>query len=369
MVRRGILSAVWPGAAALLILAGVVGLTPAEEAKPAVVVPAIKTDHVPEVEVLLASLKVDKPRTHENMVVFPLRYAGKQAPGDWATMDEAVSAGYLKISEKPQASVAEVLMENTGEKTVFLMSGEIIKGGKQTRVVKQDTIIEAKQKVTVPVFCIERSRWSGGKHFKSSSNMVSFGIQNEMKRGAGQGQVWDRVQMTNEALGVRSVTGSLDEVLDSKEVQDRYERAHKDLGKFSPPETIGIAVADARTGRVVGLELFGRRDLFEELQEKLIEGYATDLVLTRGGPDVRRRRKVTEEDVMVFVRRALKGESKYEDTPGSGRGVDLVSGSMRGKGVALGEYAIHLSVQDQRVGTTPARPIVNYNPSVQQMGR
>ena len=72
---------------------------------------------------------------------------------------------------------------------------------------------------------------------------------------------------------------------------------------------------------------------------------------------------------MVFVRRALKGESKYEDTPGSGRGVDLVSGSMRGKGVALGEHAIHLSVQDQRPATTPARPIVNYNPSVQQMGR
>jgi len=369
MVRRGILSAVWPGAAALLILAGVVGLTPAEEAKPAVAVPVIKTDHVPEVEALLASLKVDKPRTHENMVVFPLRYPGKQAPGKWATMDEAVSAGYLKISEKAQASVPEVLMENTGEKAVFLMSGEIIKGGKQTRVVKQDTIIEAKQKVAVPVFCIERSRWSGGKKFSGSHNIAPASIQDHINRGAGQSHVWSAVEERSRALGVQSATGSLDEVLDSKEVQDRYERAHKDLGEFSPPDTIGIAVADARTGRVVGLELFGRRDLFEELQEKLIEGYATDLVLTRGAPDVRSRKKVTEEDVMVFVRRALKGESKYEDTPGSGRGVDLVSGSMRGKGVALGEHAIHLSVQDQRPGTTPARPIVNYNPNVQQMGR
>jgi len=359
--------AAWPVAAALAILAGVMGLTRAEEAKPTLEPAIVKTDHVPEVERLLAGLTVDKPRMHENMVVFPIRYSGKQAAGDWATMDEAFAGGYLKIREKEQARVPEVLMENTGGKTVLLMSGEIIKGGRQTRVVKQDTIIESKQKVTVAVFCIEQSRWHGKREFKGSSNIVSFSMQNEIKRGAGQQQVWDNVQRTGAALEVSSPTSSLDEMLDSEEVQERYQKVHDELGKFSPPDTIGIAVADARTGRVMGLELFGRRDLFEELQEKLIEGYATDLVLPRGESSEKRRSEVTEKDVEGFIRRVVEGKSKYEDTPGSGRGVDLVSGSIKGKGVALGSDAIHVSIQDQRPAPTPAKPIVNYHQRAPQV--
>ncbi len=367
---RKTLRTAWPAMTALLILAGAMGLTRAQEAKPAgevEVAPVIKTDHVREMEMLLAGLKFDEPRRHENMVVFPIRHGGKQAPGDWATMDEAVAEGYLKVSEQPQARVPEVLVENTGGKTVLLMSGEIIKGGKQTRVVKQDTIVESKQKVSVPVFCVERSRWHGDAAFKSSRNIVPRSIQDSINRGAGQSAVWSEVDQMSMEVGVTSQTGSLDEVLDSKEVQERYKRVHDDLGKFSPPDTIGIAVADARTGRVIGLELFGRRDLFEELQEKLIEGYATDLVVVRGGPDETIERKVTEQDVAEFVRRVIKGTSKYEDTPGSGRGIDVASGSIKGKGVALGEHAIHVSIQDQRPGTTAAKPIVDYQRAPQVM--
>jgi hypothetical protein len=137
---------------------------------------------------------------------------------------------------------------------------------------------------------------------------------------------------------------------------------HKDLGRFSPSDTIGIAVADARTGKVVGLELFGRRDLFNALQDKLIEGYATDLVIAPCGRDKDKPKEMTKEQAEAFIRRALDGTSKYEDTPGSGRGVDLVSGQLRGKGVVLGEHAIHLSIQDIRPDVTPARPIVGPRP-------
>ncbi|MEA3367373.1 MAG: DUF6569 family protein, partial [Planctomycetota bacterium] len=117
-------------------------------------------------------------------------------------------------------------------------------------------------------------------------------------------------------------------------------------------------VADARTGKVIGLELFGRRDLFDGLQEKLVEGYAADLVLTVADWDPKRGKGVAEKAIKAFIRRTLKGTSGYEDTPGSGRGIGITSGSLCGKGVALGGDAIHLSVQDTRPKTTPARPIV-----------
>jgi hypothetical protein len=155
--------------------------------------------------------------------------------------------------------------------------------------------------------------------------------------------------------------------MNSAPAKARKEAAKKDLGKFSPPDTIGIAVADSRTGRVVGLELFGRRDLFERLQEKLIEGYALDLVpADAAGDDAK---KMTEKDAEAFIARVLEGTSRYEETPGSGRGIDLTSGTIHGKGVAVGESAIHLSIQDLQANPTPVRPIVNSPPTPTPRGR
>jgi len=321
--------------------------------------PIAEAKQVPEVQRLLAGLSVEAPRSHKNMLVFPIRWSGKQAPGEWETLDAALSAGHLKVAEMSRASVPEVQVENTGGRSVFLMSGEIIRGGKQTRVIRKDTIVEPKQTVSVPVFCVERGRWAGGRDFKRARTIAPASIQDSINRGAGQGAVWERVRQAAPALGAESRTENLDEMLESEPTRAKFGEVHKDLGKFSPPDTVGIAVADARTGKVIGLELFGRRDLFDGLQEKLVEGYAADLVLTVADWDPKRGKAVAEKAVKAFIRRTLEGTSGYEDTPGSGRGIGITSGSLCGKGVALGGDAIHLSIQDTRPKPTPARPIVS----------
>jgi len=321
--------------------------------------------HVPEVKALLSHLQIDAPRTHKNMVVFPIRWSGTQAPGRWMTLDEAVAAGRLKIIEKDQATVEEVQVENLGDQSVLLMSGEIISGGKQTRVVRRDTLVEARQRVAIAVFCVEQHRWSDGKEFKASGNMAPASVQDQIKRGADQGRVWSDVRNIAGGVGESSPTESVNDVIESPKVQEGYKKAHDDLGKFSPPDTIGIAIGDTRTGRIVGLELFGRRDLFESLQEKLIEGYTLDLVLA-AGKDGGETHEITEKDVRAFIDRALAGTSRYEDTSGSGRGLDLESGSLHGKGTAVGETVIHLSIQNLGVPVTPARP--NVDPPPRRMG-
>ncbi len=318
--------------------------------------------HPPELQRLLANLTVDEPRVYKGMIVFPIRWSGRQAPGDWETMDDAVAAQHLKISEKEQAQVSEVTVENVSDRTIFLLSGEIIAGGQQTRMLRQDVVIEPKQTVVVPVFCVEHGRWSGGKGFSGGMNRVPASINDAVQRGAAQGEVWQRVEEKSATFGADSETGNLNEVLESEDVQREMEAMHEELGKFSPEDTIGLAVADRRTGRIVGLELFGRRDLFEKLQAKLIEGYAADLVVTRNAAVVEENWEasdVKQKAVAAFIGQLLKtGESGYEDTPGSGRGVALKSGRIVGKGVALGETTIHISIQDVQQDATPAKPIV-----------
>jgi hypothetical protein len=351
------------GGAAAVLLRGQEQLPPGREdvAKPT-------PRHVPEVRALLADLKVDEPRRYKNMVVFPIRWGGRQAPGNWQTMDAAVAAGDLRVTEKAEATVPAVEMRNLGDRTILLMSGEIIKGGQQTRVIRRDTIADARQRVDVPVFCVERNRWSGSKEFSNSTNMAPAAIQDAIKRGADQGEVWREVRRKSDAVGAESRTESLDEVLESDKVQQEQGKARESLGRFSPPETVGVAFGDLRTGRVVGLELFGNRYLFEHLQEKLIEGYTTELVIAAApaGDDVREA-KITQRDVDAFIERVLAGTSRYEETAGSGRGIDLTSGELRGKGVALGENVIHLSVQDLRPVVTPAKPVIDDRPTPQPM--
>ena len=166
--------------------------------------PADKAGQAPEVKTLLSGLVVDKARAYKNMLVFPIRYEGRQAPGDWETMDKAVQAGHLKILEKAQAQVSEVQMENVSDATVFLMSGEIIKGGQQTRVIRQDTVIEPKQKVTVPVFCVEPHRWTGKRDFENSKNLAPASVRGAIQGGAGQSEVWQRTAERSAALAAPS---------------------------------------------------------------------------------------------------------------------------------------------------------------------
>jgi len=340
------------GAVALILTAALIA------AMVAVLASAAQAKHVPEVQRILAGLTIEPPRTHKHMLVYPIRWSGTQVPGDWETLDAALAAGHLKVGEMPRANVPNVEVTNTGGRTVFLMSGEIVQGGKQTRVIRKDTVVEPQQKVAVAVFCVERGRWAGGKEFKRARNIAPASIQDAINRGAGQGHVWERVREAAPAFGAESPTESLDQMLQSDKARRSFEEVHKDLGKFSPPDTVGIAVADARTGKVVGLELFGRRDLFDGLQEKLVEGYAADLVLTATADAPAEVRKVPTARVLMFVKRALEGTSTYEDTPGSGRGLTLESGSICGKGVAVSGDAIHLSVQDTHPQAVPARPIV-----------
>ena len=73
---------------------------------------------------------------------------------------------------------------------------------------------------------------------------------------------------------------------------------------------------------------------------------------------------VGEKEVAEFIQRALAGSSQYERTAGSGRGVDLTSGTLRGKGVSAGEMVIHLSVQETHRLATPAKPIVDGGPDM-----
>ena len=115
------------------------------------------------------------PVTHENLSVYFVR--GHTATGPVPlTLQEAILKGSVNVHETGQ--VNELIIENTGTDDVFVQAGDIVKGGKQDRVLTVSLLIPSGAgKIPIGAYCVEQGRWSprgveDAKRFSSSEKSV-----------------------------------------------------------------------------------------------------------------------------------------------------------------------------------------------------
>ena len=87
-------------------------------------------------------------------------HGADQAPGRmYLTLREAFEQKTVVVHETSQ--VNELSIENRSTThSVFVQSGEIVKGGKQDRVLARDMLLPPKSgPVPLPSHCVERGRW------------------------------------------------------------------------------------------------------------------------------------------------------------------------------------------------------------------
>jgi hypothetical protein len=112
-----------------------------------------QTDAAPD-----AGLKISEPVLHENLAIYLVR--GPSAPGAVpATLEEALLKKTIIVHET--GSVSELQIENTGSQPVFIQFGDIVKGGRQDRVLTTSLLIPPNSgKVAIGAYCVEQGRWS-----------------------------------------------------------------------------------------------------------------------------------------------------------------------------------------------------------------
>ena len=101
---------------------------------------------------------VSSPHVHENLAVYFIH--GESAAGPVPlTLQEALDKGSVRVLET--GSVNELKIENTGSEDIFIQTGDIVKGGKQDRVLTMSFVLPPKSgEVALAAFCVERGRWS-----------------------------------------------------------------------------------------------------------------------------------------------------------------------------------------------------------------
>lgn len=119
--------------------------------------------------------KVSGPYTHENLSIFLIH--GKSADGPVPlTLEEALIKGFVEVNETD--TVSQLVVENKGKEEVFVHAGDIVKGGRQDRVVTATFVIPAQsKKIEIPVYCVEAGRWAprgaeDSRKFATSAEML-----------------------------------------------------------------------------------------------------------------------------------------------------------------------------------------------------
>lgn len=307
---------------------------------------------------LIRRVEVGTPFRYCGLTVFPLVISRAGSRENIRTLDEALRNDWIVVREKDEARVGELHVQNNSRHMVFLMAGEIVAGGRQNRVIREDVLLPPRSGfIEVPVYCVEQERWEGKiQTFSSPSSMTHQGLRMSAVAGESQDSIWREAAAKADSVGVASKTRNYQEIYESRGVSGRIDKALARFDRLVRRDTVGaVAVVG---DRIISCDIFSDPDLFSRLWPKLCRSYALEDVTAVDGEEHRWRgfnTSVTARDVERFLADSLRADYDYRSTPGAGRGI-RISGPVSGAAIVWDNEAIHVALfQNVRPVPMPRR--------------
>lgn len=281
-----------------------------------------------------SSYRVSDPYTHKNLTIFLLHGKNESKKSNVLTLQEAMERRLLTVYET--SNVNELEVENLSKEfDVFIQSGDIVKGGKQDRVLAISIIIPARSgRVRIEAFCVESGRWTkrgneDSTKFDSSNDRI---VTKELKIAANaarsQQKVWSQVADAQARLS-KNVGGSVASGKSASSLQlslenekvvaniDDYVRA---LSNIVSGKSDVIGYAFAINGKINSADVYVSNALFKKLWVKMLKASATEAVAE--SRSVRLADPVKAEAVQRFMDDADKARAKEQPV---GAGARLVT--------------------------------------------
>jgi hypothetical protein len=295
----------------------------------------------PDLERALGRLTVGPAVTQGALAVLWL--AGRDADASRLpilTLDEARAGGALIVTERGQATVPELIAENRGKTYVLLLAGEILIGGKQNRVLREDLLLPPRSGPrNIGVYCVEQGRWNEGrKDFESRASVVQPSVRSHVLRGAPQSRIWSGVAIASRDAAARSATGSYQAIYDEPEVKAHLDRATKSFDATAQPSTMGAAVFVGPA--LAGVDCFHSPSLFAREWPKLLRAYALEAYRASGAWDETAARAQAEK----VLRAAARTEGRLRGNAGVGQLFEFGVEGRRGAALLFEGQAIHVAL-------------------------
>ncbi len=285
----------------------------------------------------LENVKVGDPIEYKNLKIFPLIASKTLSLQNYVTLDEATDKNWLQIKEVGSGNVNSVQIKNNGGNMVFILTGEMISGAKQDRMLKEDILLPSKSGwIEVPVYCVEHGRWNAvSAEFKSEKLLVPNAVRQKAKLSESQSEVWDEIAASQDACGIASATRTVRANYEDAEMQkkiDEYIDKFTKLPSLSK-STIGVVVS---TGdRIICFDLFANNSLLSKYWIKLLKSYAMDGIIGN-------KSAIDKETVKSLCEALTNTKQVSKGTPGKGEMYELTTDFGKGSALVYQSAIVHM---------------------------
>lgn len=241
--------------------------------------------------------------TYQNLRIYPVYAKEKflnvnKNVGKYTPLKDALTSKKVVISEKgsnssnlrneADAEVNSLYIQNTSKDTVYIMGGEVVKGGKQDRVIAQDVILPpGGKKVSLDVYCVEHGRWvhnsGSGNNFNSTTGVTSLKVRKAAEVTKNQSMVWSEVKDVTVKNKTETSTGTYNSLTSSKEYTDKLKKYTDYFKTQLSKEKNVIGFAAASGDSIIGCDMFATSVLFNQQLDNLLQSYSTEAI-TNGKP-------------------------------------------------------------------------------------
>lgn len=289
----------------------------------------------------VADVGWSRPEVSGNLTVFfftPAEATRSVTPG-YTLFFEALRAGDVVIHET--GNVNRLSVENRSDRDVFVHQGDVVKGGKQDRVLATDLILPARSgRIDIEAFCVEQGRWrprgdeKADRFTSADENAASpalraaanANLSPSTAAGAGgsardaQGRVWGEVAAAQEKLAkvaggdVRRADSpsSYQLTVEHEKVAALREGYVKELAGALEKYPSATGVAFAVSGKVVSVDVYATPDLLRGMYPRLLKGVA---VWAAGEPPATGSGLATEADILALLDCADDGLPEVRNLP------------------------------------------------------
>jgi hypothetical protein len=272
---------------------------------------------------------VSEPVSYKNLSIFLIHGRDQNTKGNILTLQEALERKLFVVYET--SDVNELEVENLSKEfDVFIQSGDIVKGGKQDRVLAVSIIIPARSgRVSIEAFCVESGRWTkrgseeSDKFTSSNDRIVTKELKIAANSERSQQEVWKQVSEAQAKLG-RAVGGSvasdassssLQLSLENRQVASNVDDYVRQLGSAINGKSDVIGYAFAINGQINSADIYVSNALFKKVWMKMLKAAATEAVANARG--VRLAEPAKANSVKAFIDDSERAAAK-EQSVGSG---------------------------------------------------
>lgn len=240
----------------------------------------------------------------------PSLYREFAGMGTYQSLAAAIRESKVTVSELGSGgTVNTLLFQNKSKDTVIVGMGDIVKGGKQDRVIEKDTLLAPGKTIQVPVYCVESGRWSagrGGSSFNEYHSSASSALRKTIVKEKNQQRVWQKVAEINQANGTATHTGTYTAVTNNPRFNEEIRQYKDHFGKALQREHDVVGLVAVTGNKIIGCDIYATPQLFNSHRDNLLHSYVTE-ALTEGA-DV----NISDAEVDSYLKKLLASEEQQD---------------------------------------------------------